>query len=79
MLLQELSKALVNNSVCRCPATVAHTKDELHALYRLHLTNTEQPPNFGTLLQLQEMLGISQEEAERLEIAVLRSPGAFAI
>jgi hypothetical protein len=28
---------------------------------------------------LQEMLGISQEEAERIEVAVLRSPGAFAI
>ena len=28
---------------------------------------------------LQEMLGMSQEEAERVEIEVLQTPGAFAI
>ena len=28
---------------------------------------------------IQEMLGMSQEEAERVEIEVLQTPGAFAI
>lgn len=75
----ELSKALEDNSICRTPAVVAHTKDELQDLYRLHLANTEQPPNFATLLQLQEMLAISISEAELIEKEFLHSPGAFAI
>jgi len=75
----ELSKALNNNSVCRTPAMVMLSPEDLAGLYRLHITNTEHPPNFATLLQLQEMLGLSQEEAERVEIEVLQTPGAFAI
>jgi hypothetical protein len=75
----ELGKALGHNSVCRAPANVSLSKDDLQGLYRLHITNTEHPPNFATLLQLQEMLGMSQEEAERVEMEVLQTPGAFAI
>ncbi len=75
----ELAKALAENSVCRAPAVLAHTPEEMANLYRLHIRYTEQPPSFATLLQLQEMLGISQEEAERIELELLRSPGTFAI
>jgi len=77
--LLELNKALVANSVCRTRALVTLTREELHKLYCLHLQHTEQPPNFATLLQLQEMLGLSQEDAAKLEMEVLNSPGAFAI
>lgn len=77
--LLELNKALVANSVCRTPALVSLSKENLHRLYCLHLTHTEQPPNYATLLQLQEMLGLSQQEAEKLEVEVLSSPASFAI
>lgn len=62
----ELNKALASNSICRTPAVVTHTKDELVNLYCLHLAHTEQPPHFATLLQLQEMLGITQDEVRLL-------------
>lgn len=75
----ELNKALAANSICRTTAVVVHSKEELTGLYRLHLLNTPQPPEFSTLLQLQEMLGINAAEAESLENEVLRSPGSFAI
>lgn len=75
----ELNKALVENSVCRAPALLSHTKDEMADLYRLHIRYTEQPPSFATLLQLQEMLGLTQEEAEHIELELMKSPGAFAI
>lgn len=75
----ELHKALQHNSVCRAPATTMHSPEEVADLYRLHLTTTEHPPNFATLLQLQEMLGMRQDEAARIEVEVLSMPGAFAI
>lgn len=59
----ELGKALAENSICRSPLLDgAITKAELVELYKLHLQNAEVPPNFAVLLQLQEMLGIGQEE-----------------
>lgn len=48
-------------------------------LYRLHLQNTEVPPNFAILLQLREMLAISEADAEQLEVEVFESGGAFSI
>ncbi|GFH05543.1 uncharacterized protein HaLaN_00023 [Haematococcus lacustris] len=75
----ELHKALASNSICRTPAIVNVSKSDLAALYKLHITHTEQPPQFATLLQLQEMMGLSQQEAEEIENAVLRSPAAFSI
>jgi hypothetical protein len=75
----ELNKALAENSVCRAPAVLTYSKAEMENLYRLHIRNTEHPPNFATLLQLQEMLGLSQVEADRIETELLNSPGAFAI
>lgn len=48
-------------------------------LYRLHLQNTEMPPNFATLLQLREMLVIPEADAEQLETDVFESGSAFSI
>ena len=48
-------------------------------LYRLHLQNTEMPPNFATLLQLREMLAIPEADAEQLETDVFESGSAFSI
>lgn len=52
---------------------------QLLNLYQLHLQNTEMPPNFATLLQLREMLAISEVDAERLEKDVYESGAAFSI
>eukprot|EP00195_Chlamydomonas_chlamydogama_P012238 CAMPEP_0202901550 /NCGR_PEP_ID=MMETSP1392-20130828/14316_1 /ASSEMBLY_ACC=CAM_ASM_000868 /TAXON_ID=225041 /ORGANISM="Chlamydomonas chlamydogama, Strain SAG 11-48b" /LENGTH=173 /DNA_ID=CAMNT_0049588129 /DNA_START=296 /DNA_END=817 /DNA_ORIENTATION=+ len=76
----EMQRALAENSVCRSPCMDgALNKEEYAALYRLHIQACEVPPNFATLLQLQEMLGLSQEEAEQIEIEVMSSPGSFSI
>ena len=48
-------------------------------LYRLHLQNTEMPPDFATLLQLREMLSISETDAEQLETEIFESGSAFSI
>eukprot|EP00983_Pelagomonas_calceolata_P122343 1160898-Pelagomonas_calceolata.AAC.6 len=37
------------------PLCCLRTMQDLAGLYRLHITNTEHPPNFATLLQLQGM------------------------
>ncbi|GIL84731.1 hypothetical protein Vretimale_14477 [Volvox reticuliferus] len=76
----ELGRALSENSICRSPLLDGHhIKDELVELYKLHLQNAEVPPNFATLLQLQEMLGLNQDEAEKIELEVMQTPGAFSI
>lgn len=76
----ELARALSENSVCRSPLRDGHhTKDELVELYKLHIKYSEVPPNFATLLQMQELLGLDQDEAERIELEVLQAPGAFSI
>ncbi len=76
----ELGRALSENSICRSPLLDGHhSKEELVELYKLHLKNTEVPPNFATLLQLQEMLGLNQEEADKIELDIMQSPGAFMI
>ncbi|KAI8466940.1 MAG: hypothetical protein J3K34DRAFT_472091 [Monoraphidium minutum] len=73
----ELRRALEENAVCRTPLLDGHqTRDELRALYRLHLTHTPVPHEFGTLLQLRELLGIGAQEGEDLEVELL-SEGAF--
>ena len=48
-------------------------------LYRLHLENTEVPPDFAILLQLREMLSIPEADAEKLETEVFESGSAFSI
>lgn len=76
----ELARALAENSVCRAPLLDGHhSKDELFDLYKLHIKYSEVPSNFATLLQLQEMLALDQEEAEKIELAILQAPGAFSI
>ncbi|KAG2491807.1 hypothetical protein HYH03_009967 [Edaphochlamys debaryana] len=76
----ELGRALAENSICRSPLLGGHhSKTELVELYKLHLQNAEVPPNFATLLQLQEMLGLQQDEAEKIELEVMQTPGAFSI
>ncbi|EFJ47719.1 hypothetical protein VOLCADRAFT_91767 [Volvox carteri f. nagariensis] len=76
----ELGRALSENSICRSPLLDGHhTKAELVELYKLHLQNAEVPPNFATLLQLQEMLGLNQDEAEKIELEVMQAPGSFSI
>ena len=49
------------------------------SLYQLSIRSGEVPPNWATLLQLQELLGISQDEAERLELEVVESNASFSI
>eukprot|EP00201_Polytomella_parva_P000323 CAMPEP_0175087052 /NCGR_PEP_ID=MMETSP0052_2-20121109/29610_1 /TAXON_ID=51329 ORGANISM="Polytomella parva, Strain SAG 63-3" /NCGR_SAMPLE_ID=MMETSP0052_2 /ASSEMBLY_ACC=CAM_ASM_000194 /LENGTH=136 /DNA_ID=CAMNT_0016359343 /DNA_START=344 /DNA_END=754 /DNA_ORIENTATION=- len=76
----ELTRALVENSTCRSPLLDGiHTREEITALYRLHLESSEVPPNFAVLLQLQELLGLPQEDAEKIESEVMQSPGSFSI
>lgn len=76
----EIARALQENSCCRSPLLDgAHPKSELLDIYRLHLKHTEVPASFATLLQLQELLGISQAEAEEVEAQVMRATGAFNI
>ncbi len=52
---------------------------QLQELYRLHVANSEMPPQFSTLLQLRELLAISDKEAERLEAEVMESGAQFSI
>lgn len=77
----ELQRALQENSICRSPLLAGHhTLADIASLYKLHIKSSEeQPPAFAVLLQLQEMLGISQDEAEKMELEVLHAPGAFSI
>lgn len=77
----ELQLALAENQICRSACLVGnHSKDEFLDLYRLHIkSQSEVPPQFSTLLQLKEMLGISGDEAERVEAEVMQTPGAFCI
>ncbi len=72
----ELQKALADNSICRAPAVLSYSKEDMADLYRLHIRSCEHPPLFATLLQLQEMLGLSQEEAEKIELELMTIPGA---
>jgi hypothetical protein len=61
----------------------AHTTHARHqqltGLYKLHIQHTEVPPNFATLLQLRELLGLATEESEALEKDVLREAASFSI
>ena len=47
----------------------AEGREELESLYRTALKNisVQVPPEYGTLLQLQEMLGIDRRRAEEIE------------
>lgn len=76
----ELGKALQENGIARSQYVCSHTTAaDLAGLYRLHLQNTEIPPNFAVLLQLREMLGIPKSEADNIESEILRTPSAFSI
>lgn len=75
----ELNKALMANAICRTPVVINHTPEEMTNLYRLHILNTEQPPNYAMLLQMQEMLGLDPKTAEAIEKEVLQGAGAFTI
>ncbi|KAL3153812.1 hypothetical protein ABBQ32_013393 [Trebouxia sp. C0010 RCD-2024] len=76
----ELKHALEENGVARGPLLSTNTdKNDRLRLYRLHLQNTEMPPNFATLLQLREMLAIPEEDAEQLETDIFESGSAFSI
>ena len=48
-------------------------------LYRLHLKNGAVPPNFATLLQLRELLGLSPKESEMVEEEIMTAGEAFSI
>lgn len=75
----ELERALKENAVCRSPILQGnHSQDELEGLYRLHIQNEEIPPDFATLLQLRNMLGLSESQAEQIEKKIQESD-AFAI
>ena len=81
-----LRKAIKQHGICRDGALVDHTSPEAtqkaEALYVTALTDISPaiPPDFGTLLQLRDMLRIDKQRAEELESDAL-SPkgGAFSI
>jgi hypothetical protein len=76
----ELGRALTEHQVCRSPLLDGlHPNEELSDLYRLHLKNTEVPPNFAVLLQLRDMLGLVPAEADALEQEVMAGGEAFSI
>lgn len=76
----ELKQALMANGLARGPLLHSrHSKEDHLKLYRLHLENTEVPPDFAVLLQLREMLSISEADAEKLETEVFESGSAFSI
>lgn len=76
----ELVKALNENNIARSQYVCTHTTPvDLLELYRMHIQNTEFPPNFATLLQLREMLGIAKDQADLLEKEALQTPSAFSI
>jgi len=76
----ELKHALEENGIARGPLlTNKYDKNDRLRLYQLHLQNTEVPPNFAILLQLREMLAISEMDAEQLETEVFDSGSAFSI
>lgn len=52
---------------------------QLVGLYKLHIENTEVPPNFAVLLQLRQMLGLDADTAEQIEDTVLHQSQAFSI
>jgi hypothetical protein len=52
---------------------------QLMDLYRLHLKNGSVPPNFATLLQLREMLGLSPSDSEMVEEEIMTAGEAFSI
>jgi hypothetical protein len=52
---------------------------QLVGLYKLHIENTEVPPNFAVLLQLRQMLGLDADTAEQIEDTVLQQSQAFSI
>ncbi|GMH37973.1 hypothetical protein BSKO_05857 [Bryopsis sp. KO-2023] len=70
----ELERALKENAVCRSTILQGNlSPDELEGLYSLHIQNEEIPPDFATLLQLRNMLGISESTAERIEKGIQES------
>jgi len=78
--LVELHRALDENSICRSPLLDGHqTQEELQDLYKVHLKNTQVPPNFAVLLQMREMLGIKPETAEAIEEDVMHADATFSI
>ncbi|KAK9805948.1 hypothetical protein WJX73_007761 [Symbiochloris irregularis] len=76
----ELQRALAENAVCRAPLLAAnYTKEQMLGLYKLHLENTELPPNYAQLLQLRDMLELDAAEAEQLEEDVMSNAAQFSI
>eukprot|EP01024_Parvocaulis_polyphysoides_P007142 TRINITY_DN12147_c0_g1_i11.p1 TRINITY_DN12147_c0_g1~~TRINITY_DN12147_c0_g1_i11.p1 ORF type:complete len:216 (-),score=33.44 TRINITY_DN12147_c0_g1_i11:958-1605(-) len=66
--LQELESALKENSFNRRPYLNVYSQHiELMDLYRLFLRNSVVPRDFGVLLQLRTMLGLSEVDAVTLE------------
>lgn len=52
---------------------------QMLGLYKLHLENTELPPNYAQLLQLRDMLELDAAEAEQLEADVMSNAAQFSI
>eukprot|EP00210_Caulerpa_lentillifera_P004071 g3884.t1 len=75
----ELERALKENSICRSELVHAqHSQDELQGLYRMYLLNADVPPDYGVLLQLRELLGISTKAAAGIEDNIYKMD-AFSI
>ncbi|KAG1666026.1 hypothetical protein FOA52_010936 [Chlamydomonas sp. UWO 241] len=76
--------ALYQNSVCRLPCPPgSHPRGELMALYALCIRCSERSGDgltpFATLVQLQEMLGLSEDEAVQIELEAAGSQASFSI
>eukprot|EP00775_Hariotina_reticulata_P001916 gene1916-2248_t len=78
--MTELHRALEENDICRSPLLDGHqTKEELVQMYKLHIQNTEFPPQFAILLQLRAMFNLSHTESEQIEEEALRESQTFSI
>eukprot|EP00899_Mesostigma_viride_P012008 jgi/Mesvir1/20808/Mv07910-RA.1 len=78
--LVDLERALEQNSICREPILPGvYSSEEVEEIYRLYLRSTGGPPDFGKLLQLRDMLQLSQVRARALEESVQTDDSSFSI
>lgn len=72
--LVEVERALKENAICRSPLlSLRYSDEEIGKLFRLHLQNSDFPPEYATLLQLREMLNIDPDDADRIEMEVMEN------
>jgi len=76
----ELQRALGEHNVCRS-AILPGSVEDVEGLYTMALQNisAQIPPEYGVLLELRSLLGISKDKAEELEELTVGQPDNFSI